>query len=223
MSLNYRKFLVIMVIAIILIVAVPNRAHAGLQANKGGTVLTKVEADGFFSSIRRMEGPNGTLGKKASFDDKFLDTTSNGIDSHMILNTEYGTAGILACSEYGNKPTKELDNTTGNESGIYQMGYDKYSFVGGLYKSSSASNASGIKKMWASDERYYNKYNASNVIYKAGDGFKALGAGHDFPSYSTPYLIKRGFGGVLYASSYYAGSADKEYSSRAVVVCGQGL
>lgn len=219
MSLNYRKFLVIMVTAIILIVAVPNRAHAGLQANKGGKSLTNASANGFFSSIRRMEEKNGTLGKNASLDDKYVDTTGNGIDSHMALNTEFGTAAILSTSEYGFNPTKENDSTTGNESGIYNLKYGKYEYTSGLYNVADLKSKDNINKILNADKRYYNEYSDSLTI-RQGDIKRNYG-GYGF-NFSAYYYIALQVSGVGYSYSNVGGSGS-DISSRAVVVCGQGL
>lgn len=222
MSLNYRKFLVIMVTAIILIVAVPNRAHAGLQANKGGKALTNVSANSFFTSIRRMEEQNGTLGKRASLDNKYVDTTGNGIDSHMALNTEFGTVAILSTSEYGFKLTKENDSTTGNESGIYQLRYGKFEYVAGISGSSNVSDLNedtNINEIAKADARYYNDYSSSK-LGKKGDLYNKF----DFPMWfpnGKMVLLRSGSDSYYTYSPIGGGSSDR--SSRAVVVCGQGL
>ena len=165
MNIKSKKILIIMIAAILSIIAMPNRAHAGLQANKGGKSLVNVTANGFFVSMRRMESQYGTLGKSAVFDQTtYVDSTGNGIDSHMALNTEFGTAGILAYSEYGTIPTNSKDTTTGNASGIYQLGYSNYEYVAGIYSSTnSVTNIIG-----KADGRYYNKYASSTSI--PGDG-----------------------------------------------------
>ena len=100
--MNIKKQKIIMVIiAILSIIVMPNMSQAGLQANKGGTRLTNITSNNFFIAIRKMETQYGTLGKNAILDTTtYLDSTKNGIDSHMILNTEYGTIAILAKSKY---------------------------------------------------------------------------------------------------------------------------
>ncbi len=216
MNIKIKKLLIIMIAAILSIIAMPNRAHAGLQANKGGTSLTNVTANGFFVSIRRMESQYGTLGKNAVFDKTtYVDSTGNGIDSHMALNTEFGTAGILAYSEYGTIPTSSNDTTTGNASGIYQLGYGKYEFVAGIY-SSTNSYTDIIGK---ANGRYYNKYASNKSI--PGDGMGKLGFSANYP-YSLVEIISRSNNGALY-SGVDKGKNGSDTGSRAVVVCGTGL
>lgn len=229
MNIKSKKILIIMIAAMLSLIAMPNRAHAGLQANKGGTSLVKVTANGFFVSMRRMESQYGTLGKSAVFDQTtYVDSTGNGIDSHMALNTEFGTAGILAYSEYGTIPTNSKDTTTGNASGIYQLGYENAEYVAGIY----SKNSDYIKVIENADERYFNIYSSGNSI--KGDGMESLGFRANYPgSTGSPTLI-RSLSGVLYSRSYNYSSnpIDRTYgtgvggpniSSRAVVVCGAGL
>ena len=223
MNIKSKKILIIMIAAILSIIAMPNRAHAGLQVNKGGTSLVNVTANGFFVSMRRMESQYGTLGKSAVFDQTtYVDSTGNGIDSHMALNTEFGTAGILAYSEYGTIPTNSKDTTTGNASGIYQLGYSNYEYVAGIYSSTNRyTNIIG-----KADGRYYNKYASKTSI--PGDGMGKLGFSAYYPNNETRPIIMRSHNGAL--SSMYGGSGDSGYgfdvddgTSRAVVVCGEGL
>ena len=215
MNIKSKKILIIMIAAILSIIAMPNRAHAGLQANKGGTSL-ETTANNSFIAIRKMETQYGTLGKNAILDTTtYLDSTENGIDCHMALNTEFGTAGILAYSEYGYVPTSSNDTTTGNASGIYQLGYGKYEYVTGIYSSTNIyTNIIG-----KADSRYYNKY-ASNISI-SGDGMGKLGASVSYPSSSNP-IVKRGGSGALSSSIDY-GNSGRNGGSRAIVVCGPGL
>ena len=133
----------------------------------------------------------------------------------MALNTEFGTAGILAYSEYGYVPANSKETTTGNASGIYQLGYGKQEYVAGIY-SSTNSYTNIIGK---ADGRYYNKYDSSTSI--PGDGMGKLGSSASYP-YSSYPIIYRSISGVL-GSDRYDGSSFSYYCSRAVVVCGAGL
>ena len=221
MNIKVRNILIISIIAIMGIIAMPNKANAGLQANKGGTSLTYTTANDFFKTIRRMETQYGTLGKNAQLNDKYIDTTGNGIDCHMALNTEFGTAAILSYSRYGNIIQNATDTTTGNESGICEFG--KFQYVAGIYSESN----SYMDIILNADARYYNKYERSTS--KAGDGLGKLGSGASYPSLATPILTRGGYNnllGVLNAGAYtgtYSGYMSNNVSSRAVVVCGEGL
>lgn len=216
MNIKIRNILIISIIAIMGIIVMPNKANAGLQANKGGTSMVNVYANTFFEAIRRMETQNGTLGKTVTFDDKYLDTTGNGIDCHMALNTEFGTAGILSYSKYGTVPTSANDTTTGNESGIKQLGYGYYEYVAGIY---STPNSKYMNVIVNADARYYNKYESNTS--KAGDGMEKFGYVASYPS-SYNSIIRRSYSSVL-SSDNFNGINNSSNGSRAVVVCGAGL
>ena len=215
MKNKVKNILILMAIAIISIIAMPNKSNAGLQANKGGTSLANTTANDFFKTIRRMEAQYGTLGKNAQLDDKYVDTSANGIDCHMALNTEFGTAGILSYSRYGSVPTSSNDTTTGNASGIYQLGYGKYEYVAGI----GTSTNEYVNVIANADSRYYNKYTASTNI--AGDGMGKFGNTVHWPSSSNP-ILERSSSGVLYSSDF-TGNTHSGNGSRAVIVCGAGL
>ena len=220
MNIKSKKILIVMIAAILSIIAIPNGAHAGLQANKGGTSLVKTTANNFFIAIRKMETQYGTLGKNAILDTMtYLDSTENGIDCHMALNTEFGTVGILAYSEYGMLPTQSNDTTTGNSSGIYQLGYGEKEYVAGIFTSTNNyTNAIG-----EADNRYFNEYSSNNPIN--GDGMGIFGFAAKYPSIDNP-ILRRG-GGILYVNNDNNGTygiyASSLASSRAVIVCGTGL
>lgn len=215
MKNKVKNILILMAIAIISVIAMPNKSNAGLQANKGGTSLVNTRANDFFKTIRRMEAQYGTLGKNAQLNDKYVDTSANGIDCHMALNTEFGTAGILSYSRYGSVPKSSSDTTTGNASGIYQLGYGKFEYVAGI--GTSTNNYMNV--IANADSRYYNKYTASTGI--AGDGMGKFGNARAWPSSSSPILF-RSNNGVL-SSNILTGDTSSTIGSRAIVVCGAGL
>ncbi len=212
MNIRTKKVLIILLMLLGLMVFSPNKVNAGLQANKGGTSLTNVKWEGFFIAIRKMESEYGTLGKKLIVDNKYNDTIGNGIDCHMALNTEFGTAGILAYSKYGEVPTTDNDTTTGNESGVYQLKGGNREYV----------SATDYSKMWSLfktlDEKYYNCYNSSTII--PGDGIGMFGYDkikHGGNNYQIFYRYN------IFSGGSNTGGAWSSGSSRAVVVCGQGL
>lgn len=220
--MNIKKQKIIMVIiAILSIIVMPNMSQAGLQANKGGSTLTHVKANDLFIEIRKMETQYGTLGKNAILDTTtYLDSTKNGIDSHMILNTEFGTIGILAYSEYGNKPNSTDNSTTKNESGVYNL-INGYKAVSGIF--SSTNNYTNI--IGNADSRYYNKYAYSTSI--AGDGMGIFGQSATYPTAQYPTFIRKGIFGADsdnwggYGSGVGCGSSN--ISTYAVVVCGTDI
>ena len=217
----------ILVILLFLIICIPVTSNAGLQANKGGTSLRNLTADEFFERIRIMEQEGGTLGTNAQIQSgTYLDTSNNGIDCHMIKNTEWGAATMLGYSKYGSKDYNNSSKTTsGNSSGIYNMygGYSEY--VGGVYPSGTYS-----KKLCNSNSRYKDMYNYnSDLNYgKTGDATKAVDSlysgysGYNSMVSSSGPVFLRG-GSTWFSYSAQDGNKTTSYTSRAVVACGENL
>lgn len=234
-----KKIIQTIFIMMILSIIIPIKVNAGFQANKGGTshktsTRIGIYAIHLFTGIRQMESQGGTLGLSATLaETTYLEEGSgNGIDCHMVKNTEWGTAAMLSASQFGNAPIGESDDsTTGNSSGIYQMANkDGYELATGIYNASN--NYMGAIKM--ADSRYYNLYMTNTTSASiAGDattetfGWKG-GNGDSLPNGNYPIICRnyRGIFGV-YATN---GSDQSNYgsnafaaSTRAVVVCGEGL
>lgn len=217
-----KKILIMISLIIAFMLLMPNKSKAGLQANKGGTSLVNVIADSFFEGIRKMETQYGTLGKNANLDSKYLDTTKNGIDAHMALNTEWGTVALLTDSVFG--VGKSISGTsdktsTGNESGVYNLANGKYEYVATVFAGSIGSNN---KIIGSSDARYYNSY-VAGVSRKSGDALNCqnwLGASA-CNTISTYWLYIRGYN--LFGYNTGNGGINQDFGSRAVVVCGNGL
>lgn len=222
MNIKSKKLLVVFAVALITTVIAPIRSNAGLQANKGGTSLVRTTASQFFDGMRKMEIQYGTLGKNAVLDDKYLDTTNNGIDVHMVLSTEWGTVALLTDSAFGVGKgiagTGKNSTSTGNESGVYNLADGKEEYVSTIYKGSSDNE----EKIVLADSRYSNDYR--DISLRLGDALECrtwLGALNYQRSSNSYPVLKRGDSGLF--SYYSAGGADYNRSSRAVVVCGENL
>ena len=229
MNIKYKRVLIIIFIAIISIIAMPNKTNAGLQANKGGTSLDTTTVSAFFTGMRRMETQYGTLGKNAVLNEKFLDTTENGIDSHMILNTEWGTVALLTDSIFGVGTGISGSNndatSTGNASGVYNLANEKFEYTATTCDETS-NNYNKI--MVEADARYFNHYSYTNKIQELpGDAVDCRqwlsGANSNYyVTTSSPTQI-RSNGKTLFGLSNSTGFAAGGCGTRAVVVCGEGL
>ncbi len=222
---NKKCMIKILILTICILCAIyPNNAYAALQANKGGTSLTNVTADAFFTESRKMEQTGGTLGTDAKIDSTtYRDSSGNGIDSHMALNTEWGGAALLADSIFGvgNSISGSSDKTTtGNSSGVYNMANGKYEYVAGIWNKTKNNFNS---KIIGADSIYYNNYTAQTP--KVGDAFECAGwlsASRSNWAYSSNPVFLRGYD-ALFGFYYYNGYGFSSNGSRAVVVCGAGL
>ncbi len=225
MNIKSKKLLVVFAVVLITTVIAPIRSNAGLQANKGGKSLTNTNASQFFDGMRKMEIQYGTLGKNAVLNDKYLDTTNNGIDVHMALNTEWGTVALLMDSGFGigKSVFTILDkSSTGNESGIYGLANETTEYVAGLNKQIPVSNQT--QNIWNADSRYYNMY-ASDKEIKIGDAFECNEWGASCSGGSGMYGRNYYSSGYSYVFGRYKcqGNGYYDFTSRAVVVCGENL
>ena len=222
---NKKCMIKILILTICILCAIyPNNAYAALQANKGGTSLTNVTADAFFTESRKMEQTGGTLGTDATIDSTtYRDSSGNGIDSHMALNTEWGGAALLADSIFGvgNSISGSSDKTTtGNSSGVYNMANEKSEYVAEIWNKTKNSYNS---KIIGADSIYYNNYTANTP--KAGDALECAGwlrASYSYWASSEGPAFVRGYGALFGFSGSY-GNGNSGSGSRAVVVCGAGL
>ncbi len=224
---NYKIGGIILLIALIALVF-PTQTKANLQSRPGVTSLTNKTASEFFLLCRQMETAEGPLGLSATITDEedVVKETSalNGIDVHMIKNTEYGTAAMLSASAYGDCPTGSSSSasTTGNKSGIMQMA-DHGEFVSGTYNSYYSYN----KKIYNADAKYRDLYESDDmqIAYKPGDATyetqKWRGAPAYFVKPSDPQFTRSG--GGVFGFNYTTGYEVYGYGSRAAMVCGNGF
>ena len=223
MNIKSKKLLVVFAVVLIATVIAPIRSNAGLQANKGGTSLTYTTASQFFDGMRKMETKYGTLGKEAVLNDKYLDTTNNGIDVHMVLNTEWGTVAMLTDSAFGVGKgiagTSNESTSTGNESGVYNLANGMSEYTATIMTNRYVDTRN--EKIVNSDERYFNNCDSK----KSGDALSCsgwLGAGRDSTTSYSYIIYTRGISGLFGFDS--SNGASYQYSgSRAVVVCGENL
>ncbi len=224
---NYKLGCILLLI-IMLAIMHPTISKANLQSRPGAPSLVSTTASNFFLLCRQMETSGGPLGLSATIevqDNKVKETSdSNGIDVHMIKNTEYGTAAMLAASAYGECPSgyssSITDSTTGNDSGIMQMAAGKYEYVAGIYNKSNSYNT----YIYNADDKYKNVYNSETSI--PGDATletkKWKGASNaSFVASSYPVFLRSYLGVFNYY--YSSGLSSSGVGSRAAVVCGAGL
>lgn len=223
---------------IIIMLMIPYTAEASLQSRPGVKSLTinnyNVSDVGgeFFRLIKQMETASGPMGLNATVEiesSKVVETSSsNNIDVHMIKNTEWGTAAMLAASSYGNAPygwfdDKIYDSTTQNESGIMEMAIGGNEIVAGFYTGSYSM----LSKM---ESKYINVYQSSNAkeSYFYGDatyettGWKGA-LKSNFVSNDYKQFYRSGTGIFSVDVLYTKGSQGENFKGRAAIVCGQGF
>ena len=197
-----------------------------------GTWLTK---------IRQMEIAGGAMGLSETLNSNLTASSdSNNIDVHMQKNTEYGALAILSASCFGNPNKIESgQTTTGNVTGVV-MNINK-EWVAAFSNNTTISPANVVAV------KYKNSYTAPTYTEKIGDGVQGVvgwhgsGASTWISSWSNSDLGKSGlvrsykgsifsYYGYGYDNSYRDqptrwkdGSYAKSWSSRAVIVLGEGV
>ena len=223
-----KKIISALFIIIVCLICMPNINLAVLQSN--GNTPAVYPLNTWASKIREMEKLSGAMGLAETLNDNLTSTTSNNIDVHMEKNTEYGAMAILSASSYGNSNIiANGDTTTGNKTGIVinfntewvsakddkglgisnniaNRYVDLYKYSDGYtYKYGDATSET---KSWHNSKtsRFFELYHASNT------GMTRAGASiFDYNGYYDAFL------------SSVSDRRNYSYSSRAVVVCGQGL
>lgn len=222
MRKSKNKIISIIILFLIMIILIPKNVYAGMQANKGGTSLHTTTASDFFSLIRTMEAQYGTLGVEPD-----TGSSKNGIDAHMAKNTEWGTAAMLAVSSYGTgNASTAVTTTTGNASGVYNMGDEKWEYTANYLAGNTQDFTSNIT---GANDKYKDEYTSisSRIV---GDGLNLSILPYAWND-SYP-VLSRGVDGLLnyigdfnwtYGYNQGGGRDHPFVSTRAVVVCGTGL
>lgn len=219
------KNITIFLLFTIFIILNTGKSKAVLQAN-GNTGATYNLSD-WMINVRKMESLGGAMGLTETLNSNLTSSSdSNNIDVHMEKNTEYGALVILSASSYGN-PNKIAsgETTTGNATGVVMKLNREWV--------SASGNDSQSTNFKVAAERYKNAYTTTYVA-KTGDAITETAGWHGSTSSiwmnrtSTGALVRSYSGSIFsyFGKSYEseeANSRNKKYSSRAVVVSGQGL
>lgn len=225
-----KKIISVLFITIICLIFIPNKNFAVLQSN--GNTPARYILNDYLVNVRKMEELGGAMGLTETLNENLTSTTSNNIDVHLERNTEYGAMAILSASSYGN-PNKinNGETTTGNKTGIV-INYTKE-------VTSTAAEGTIIANLGKASKRYKDIYNTKGIYSKKnGDALEETKTWHK----SSYYVFEDdNFGGryegVLIRSinnsvfDYYGNGFwndyiamnDRSFTTRAVVVCGQGL
>lgn len=229
------KKIIVILLILITIIGFSTISNAALESKAGQDSWIN-NASALFTNIREMEKSGGTLGQNAIINGTtYLDSSNNGIDVHMALATEWGTAAILAVSDYGTFNTKGIVNdagtnvsaTTGNITGIFKMADGKQEYVAGLLKNGSNAYTSAI---YSADKRYRNEYTTNSSEYHKGDAIYQTAGWYNggieyVDSSNNPIFYRKDglFGFYRRSGGYSYINAGWCYTTRAVVVCGEGL
>lgn len=201
---------------------IPTSVHASFQSVPGK--FNSATVNNFFLGCRQMETEGGVLGLRENLNEDYTGSTGNGIDSHMVLNTEWGTVALFTNSMYGigaGISENKSSTSTGNATGIYNLANNPES-TASLYngRKNSYNNIMG-----SANSRYSNDYLSQYFSYKSGDALECKGwlGSNDqmiwWGDNDNRLTLYRGSNGIFSVS----GLSYDTRASRAVVVCAEGL
>ncbi len=227
-----RKIILTTIIGIATMLAITTKVQANLQSKPGAPALNATVSD-FFIKSRNMEGPNESFGLSATINqDTGAESASNGIDVHMVKNTEYGAAIILGSSAYGGITSSTAadqqvspNTLTGNNTGMIMNESTRWTYTASYI---TGGMNSYVTKMIASSQRYWNSYAGTTPAthYKKGDATTEMtgwrNAGNATWSRPSAGVFGRGVSGVF---SFYPdfGNAHSHFGSRVVAVVSPGI
>ncbi len=211
----------ILICSILLLIG-GNVQAAVLQANPQTQYTYERPLYVIIGEIRTMEAPNGTMGLTEQINTTtLLSNTTNNIDVHCTLSTEYGAMAILSASGYGNKSNaRVITSTTGNNTGI-MLNTNHYEWVASIGNGSYIGNP---------NRRYYNEYGELKIgdaLGYYGDGVNGCEGWHSASTAGglnyASWGFVRGHDGIFGYDGDYGNNDRSQYYARATVVCGQGL
>lgn len=175
-----RKIYFTLFIFFVAIIAFTINSEAAYQSRPNFSSLVNTTTNSFFENIRKMESADGPMGLNAEFtvsDTEVKETSaSNNIDVHMIKNSEWGAAVLLASSGYGAGRDDDAGIwTTGpnNYTGIYGMGNSNWEYTasycqkGGSTITGSTNYRSLLHSYQGTKyvDQYVNKNNQATADY----------------------------------------------------------
>lgn len=235
MKIN-KSLIILMGIILISVIFINNRSYAALQSN--GTPGTQQILNNWIVNVRKMESLGGGMGLMENINANLTpNTPSNNVDIHMEKNTEYGAMAILSASSYGN-PNKVPDGgtTTGNKTGIV-INFNKELVAAGINYRAALVEQPNLGNAASKYNHLYDYKDTMRPILK-GDAMIETNGWHGATckwELRTEYgVIVRAYSGSLF--SYYMKAKSwnidneednvifrKQYSSRAAMVCGEGI
>lgn len=235
MKIN-KSLIILMGIILISVIFINNRSYAALQSN--GTPGTQQILNNWIVNVRKMESLGGGMGLMENINANLTpNTPSNNVDIHMEKNTEYGAMAILSASSYGN-PNKVPDGgtTTGNKTGIV-INFNKELVATGINHSLVLAAQPNLGNAASKYKHLYDYEDTMRPILK-GDAMIETNGWHGatckWKIENVYGVIVRAYSGSLFSYYMYAlkGNVDqnednvnykKQYSSRAAMVCGEGI
>lgn len=223
-----KKYLMIIVLVVAMLLLGANSSHAALQANGGTPVGGRLGY--WMPEIRKMESLEGTLGLTETINNTTLLPTSasNNLDIHMEKNTEYGAIAILSASSYGNPNVITRGNTTtGNNTGIVLLQKSDTSYAQEMVAAAHRTTMNSYY-LGSVNKKYWNLYTDKEESAKSGDATVETNGWHsssmDWPNANRDdFFIGRGQWGKIFTFTCTLAYQTDSYYARAIMICGEGI
>lgn len=201
MKKNILKIMIISFITLLLYYTNSYCVESGtvrMQIN-GGTAWTNINISESYAECESLNSPTSTLGTSA-------------LKAHLTTDADWSAMAIFSVSQYGGATSNSPTTTTGNNSGIYNVGTTTQT-TGVLNTANKNSNAyvSGLFNEDGSVKKYVKQWSPTRAetnfvgfLDSSSNGtFGWMGSCASWgTSTSCPVSIKSGLFGVCFGSGY---------------------
>lgn len=218
MKKNTLKIMIISFIALLLYCTNSYGVESGtvrMQIN-GGTAWTNINISESYAECESLNSPTSTLGTSA-------------LKAHLTTDADWSAMAIFSVSQYGGATSNSPETTTGNSSGIYNVG-SNWTQTTGIFSTANKNSTPYVSGLFNDDgsvKKYIRQWpstraetnfvgfldSSSNGTYGWMGGNSAWGS-----SNSYPVSIKNGLFGVYIGFNYYTtGGAFSNQTFRPVI------
>lgn len=212
MKKNTLKIVIISIIALLLYCTNSYGVESGtvrMQIN-GGAAWININISESYAECESLNSPTSTLGTSA-------------LQAHLTTDADWSAMAIFSVSQYGGATSNNPETTTGNSSGIYNVG-SNWTQSTGILSTANKNSTPYISGLFNEDEsvKKYIKQWSTTRAETNFVGFQDSSAQGTYgwmggttwwgTSTSYPVSIKNGLFGVVFGHSY-AGPASGGASS----------
>lgn len=218
MKKNTLKIMIICFIALLLYCTNSYGVESGtvrMQIN-GGPAWTNINISESYAECESLNSPTSTLGTSA-------------LKAHLTTDADWSAMAIFSVSQYGGATTNSPETTTGNSSGIYNVG-SKWTQSTGILSTANKNSTpyiSGLFNENGSVKKYIKQWSTTRAetnfvgfLDSSSNGTYGWMGGTTYwgSSNSYPVSIKNGLFGVLIGRSIEtSGGAFSNVTFRPVI------
>ena len=206
MKRNTLKIVIISIIALLLYCTNSYGVESGtvrMQIN-GGAAWTNINISESYAECESLNSPTSTLGTSA-------------LQAHLTTDADWSAMAIFSVSQYGGATSNSPGTTTGNSSGIYNVG-SNWTQSTGILSTANKNSTPYISGLFSEDgsvKKYIKQWSTTRAETNFV-GFQDSSAQGTYgwmggttwwgTSTSYPVSIKNGLFGVVFGNGYYGAS-----------------